>query len=377
MTIVVLAHLEVPSVLHLLTKERFGVFSAPELFILISGILVGLIYHARIDRLGWKKTVGLLLRRAAQLYLISLGVSAGVYLLRFIPAIDATVLSTFTEASSGTVYDLYANPDGSAFSFLLNKLTLRSGPGQFIIIGLYVVLMAIAPVILWLLKRRLFWLLALLSGSAYVIAYNDHTRLLPSQFENAFSLLAWQLLFVAGVSAGFHWDTIKTRARPLSAWLMGLLAVLVLGFMLFSLNNPWIDVPGNVRLTWIDAERFTDIYRGWFSRVYLGPGRVVNALIVVAFGYLLLTHLWKPVNRVAGWFFLPVGQASLFVFVIHLGFVLLFDQIDLFRKGNIWINALGSVVVLLAIWSIVRLRDRVVSERRKQKTAYNHPNIPD
>lgn len=364
MTMVVLAHLEVPSALNFLTKERFGVFSAPELFIFISGVVVGLIYPSRVARLGWKKAAGMLLRRAAQLYLISLCVSVGVYLLRFIPALDSTVLSTYTEATSGTIYDLYANSDGSALRFVLNFLTLRSGPGQINILGLYVVLMLAAPLILWLLEHRLFWLLALLSGSIYWFNHTQPTRVLPSQFENAFSLMAWQILFVAGVSAGFYWDPIKTRARPLGNRLLGLLSVLFLGFMIFSLNNPWIHVPGNVRLTLIDADRFTIIYRDWFSRVNLGPGRIVNALVVIAFGYMLLTLFWKPVNRIAGWFFLPVGQASLFVFAIHVAFVLLFDQIDLFGRGNIWINALGSLLVLLSIWSIVRLRDHLRSDKR-------------
>jgi hypothetical protein len=39
-------------------------------------------------------------------------------------------------------------------------------------------------------------------------------------------------------------------------------------------------------------------------------GRVVNALVVIALAYLLLTQLWKPVKRLAGWFILPTGQAS-------------------------------------------------------------------
>lgn len=373
MMVVVLAHIQVPSVYSYLIDERIGVVTPAEIFIFISGLLIGLIYPKRIHQLGWKKTAGLLLRRSTQLYLISLCVVVAVYLLRFLPGLDSSVLSTYVDMATGRVYDLYPNDGGTAIKFAWNMLILRSGPGQFNIMGLYVVLMLATPVILLLIHRGHVWLLALVSGGLYLFNYLQPTRILPSQFENAFSLLAWQMLFVAAIIIGTFWNTIKVNVQRRASWLLPVLIGAFFGFFLFSLNNPWIEMPGDMRLSWIDPERYTIIYRDMFSRVQLGIGRAVNVIIAFSLGYVLLTWLWKPVYRAFGWFFLPIGQASLFVFAIHLIFVLLFDQIELFQQRHIWLNTFGQTIVLLGIWVSVGLRRQV---RSRFQPEFSQPEPP-
>lgn len=357
MFMVIIAHIEIPSAYHFLTKERFGVVSEPEAFILLSGLVIGLIYPARIAAAGWALAARKLFRRGAQLYAVSLGVVVAVYLLRFIPFLNASVLYTFTDTRTGIVYDLYDNTGGDALSFIRNMLILRYGPGQFNIMGLFVVLMLVAPLVLWTLEHRMLILVALISGGIYLYNAANPTRVTIAQFENAFSLLAWQALFVTGIVAGYHWQDVLRIAR--GRFGRPLLAVITIAFlvlMFYSLNNPWIDVPYDMRLKIIGEDPFNQIYAQYFSRVWLGIGRLLNAWIVFAVFYALLTRFWKGFNRVVGWFFIPIGQASLYVFVVHLFYVMLMANIPLFQENRIWINALGETVVMLAIWLMVRYK---------------------
>jgi hypothetical protein len=78
--------------------------------------------------------------------------------------------------------------------------------------GIYVVLLLVSPVILGALNRgKAVWVLA---GTLAVYAVGSLTRfrLLPSQFEDSFPLLVWQVLFVVSPVAGYH-------RRGIVAWL--------------------------------------------------------------------------------------------------------------------------------------------------------------
>ncbi len=357
MLMVVIAHIEIPSAYHLFTPERIGVVSEPEVFVFLSGLVIGLIYPALIAKEGWRSAAQKLFKRSLQLYIVSLWVVILVYLLRFVPAINASVLYTWTDSQTGIVYDLYNNPGADAGNFIQNMLVLRYGPGQFNIMGLFVILMFIAPVILWALYHKQTLLLLVISGGFYIFNVIQPTRVTIAQFENAFSLLAWQLLFVIGVAAGFHWDKLLRiiqgkYGRPI----LIICAVLFFILLVYSLNNPWTVIPYDLRLTIIDADTFTEIYSGWFSRVRLGIGRVINTLLAFIFFYMLLTRFWKGFNKAFGWFFIPIGQASLYVFIVHLFYVVLMDNIPIFRENRVWVNAAGETLVLLAIWLMVRRR---------------------
>ncbi len=357
MFMVVVAHIEIPSAYHFFTKERFGVVTSAEAFVLLSGLIIGLIYPGRIVLDGWTKAALKLFRRGAQLYVVSLGVAIGVYLLRFNPLLNASALYTFTDTRTGIVYDLYDSTGGDALSFIRNMLILRYGPGQFNIMGLYVVLMVVTLFVLWALEHRMIILVALISGGIYLYNAANPTRVTIAQFENAFSLLAWQALFIIGILIGYHWENLLGIARgKLGRPLVIIITVAFFVLMFYSLNNPWIDVPRDMRLKFIEEDLFNQIYAHYFSRVWLGMGRILNTLIVFAVFYVLLTHFWKGFNRVAGWFLIPIGQASLYVFVVHLFFLMLMANIPLFQENRIWVNAMGETAVLLAIWFMVRHR---------------------
>jgi hypothetical protein len=168
---------------------------------------------------------------------------------------------------------------------------------------LYVVLVALAPFLLWLLQRRRTLVLLALSWAVYIFHAIHPVRVLPTQSENSFPILAWQLLFVHGIVAGYHRQQIVAAFRSRLAPPLGALVVgLSMAMCLFALSNPWRDVPGSA------------------------------------------------------WLCIPIGQASLYIFVIHLVFVLAASNIGVFQQNLIGLNTAFHTMTILIIWLMVRRR---------------------
>jgi hypothetical protein len=234
-------------------------------------------------------------------------------------------------------------------------VTLAYGPGQINILGLYVALLAIAPFVLSAMRSRWVLIVLGLSGIVYFWQYVHPIRVLPSQSENSFTLLSWQVLFLSGMLAGFYRERIKAiyrgRYGGLCCWTIVTLAVV---FWLLALNHPGHDIPGRIRLAWLSESTFYGIYERFFQRTVLGPGRVLNVLVLAATMYLFLTRFWSAIRRAAGWLLIPIGRSTLAVFVVHLVFVVAVHHIALLQQGKLWVNTLAHTVTILIIGLLVR-----------------------
>jgi len=101
---------------------------------------------------------------------------------------------------------------------------------------------------------------------------------------------------------------------------------------------------------------FRSIYQSYFTRTYLGLGRLLNVFAAVVTLYALLSGFWKPINAVVGRFLIPLGQASLYVFIMHVYFAVLIANIPALQQGSILLNTLAYTLVLAALWVMVRRR---------------------
>lgn len=367
---VVVNHVGLVSAFQTLTQEGVGVVSGAELFVLLSGAVLGLVHRPAIEAGGIRQVAGRTTRRAVKLYATALAVVVVVLLLSRIPGVDGTAVTTFTDegtgaagsAASGTVYDLYAGSDRllaypASVPALLDLLMLRIGPWQFNIMGLYVVLLAVSPLILLLLSRRRWPVVLAVSVALYVVGAVLPTRLVPSQFEDSFPLLSWQLLFVVGMVAGYHrlavvaWWSSRAGRVALPACVM--LATLLL---LFSWSNPYLSNPLDVRLALLPDATYHAVYDAWFQRTRLEPGRLLDVLLVVVVGYAALTAFWRPVHRALGWFLVPLGQATLYVFVMHVLLALVAANIPGLATSGVVVGTLAYVVILGLLWAMVRTR---------------------
>lgn len=355
MLLVVVNHINIPSLYQVLTMEAIGVVTGAEIFVLVSGTILGLIYRPRIERDGWAASMAPVWRRALKLYLVVVATNLAVYLFQWlVPIIDHTVLTTYTDRGSHRVWNLFGE-DPTVMKVVYGVLSLHYGISQINVLGLYVMLVAVAPFLLWLLHRGHTAALLAASWLVYALHTLHPVRLLALQSELAFPVLTWQLLFVHGMAAGYH-------RRALAAWvggrrghgLMVIGTALLVVFSLYALNNPWFEIPLGLRFDFIPEHRFGWVYYYFFDRRTLGIGRVANTFLLVAMMYLLLTRHRESCRRALGGLCIPIGRASLYVFIVHVVFVLLVDNLPPLQRGSLLLNTLAHTLVIATVWLMVR-----------------------
>ncbi|MEX5259316.1 OpgC domain-containing protein [Kocuria sp. CPCC 205263] len=366
---VVINHVGLTSLFQVLSQETIGVVSGAELFVLLSGAVLGMVYGPRVKE-GLGDVVDRTSRRAWKLYVTALAVVLLVFLLSRLPFLDATAVTTFTDqgtgaagaGGAGTTYDLYAGMDGF-FRFpvpahlIPSVFLLQIGPWQFNVMGLYVILLALSPLVLVALARGRAWLVLVASLGLYAVGTSTRFRLLPSQFENSFPLLVWQVLFVLGMVAGYYRRQIITWfSAPSRRVLLVSCVLLTVAFAVFSWSSPYFTNAYDIRLALLPDTTFRTVYDSFFERTFLGVGRLVNVLLVIITGYALLSAYWRPLERALGWFLIPLGQATLYVFILHVFLILLAANVPALQQGNLWLNTGAYVVILGVLWVMVKTR---------------------
>ncbi len=359
MFILVVSHIELFSIFNLLTWERVGMVSGAEGFVILAGFVIGMVYGGRVRKTGLAAATNSLFDRALQLYRVNVFIIVSITLLRFFTITNVHEVTTFTDRGAGIVYPLFTAADAPIANHLADILLLRSGPQQIQILGLYVVLLALSPLALALMAAGRTGVVLLLSWVAYVGFWAFDTRLISAQFENAFPILAWQLIYFHGVAAGFHKQSFFSflgSARG-KAVVIGC-GVIALALLVFAQNTPNPFIPQWARFDFIPAERFDALRVAWFDKNTLRPGRVLNYVALLIVGYQLLTRFWSLFYRSVGWFFVPIGQASLYVFIVHVYIVMLASNLVPFGftipPSHIVLNTIVHVAALGVLWLMVR-----------------------
>jgi hypothetical protein len=364
---VVVNHIDVPSLFHAVSQEALGPISGAEMFVALSGVVVGMAYRSRAVRGVRAEALEPLWRRAWKLYLVTLAVVVLAWLVQFLPGIDGSVLTTWTETDADgvvTSWDLYAGvANGLTWpipgAVLGELLTLQLGPPQFNVMGLYVVLLLAAPVVLAGLKRGRTGTVLAVSLGMWLTYQISSTTVLTAVYESPFPLLSWQVLFVLGLTAGFHREALVSRARTAAGGaVLGCSALLFALGLFFVWNSPWRSASEGelgFSLGVIPEDAFASMYTALFERTPLAPGRLVFVVVALITLYAALTVLRRPVERFVVPVLAPLGQATLYVFVLQVFFVALVASLPLPAGSVLW----GTVVhalVLTALWLMVRHR---------------------
>ena len=71
--------------------------------------------------------------------------------------------------------------------------------------------------------------------------------------------------------------------------------------------------------------------------------------------YALLTAFWQPLSRALGWFLVPLGQATLYVFVLQVYVALLVGNLP-GVQDSLLLGTLVHTAVLALLWLAVRRR---------------------
>ncbi|MDE3088244.1 MAG: OpgC domain-containing protein [Chloroflexota bacterium] len=338
--VMVVDHFGGASWLYLITGNNRFFTSGAEAFVLISGMVVGLVYGNIVRRDGFRAAAVKALQRAWTLYKLTV-----VMTLLF-----ATVSDLFTLPWAKGV-DL-----GNPFEFIFNVLILHETYYLADIPMMYTVLMALAPVGLWLLYKQHTWLLVLASSLIWVgyqVINTEQIFIWPTIGNTTFHPAAWQLIFFWAMAIGYHRVAIWERLGELPSlayfsfsallffWLLHLYTA---EFNTLSRLYPGIDMNAYV------AELF--------SKSAVAPGRILATAIVFQFAYLLLTYFWKPFSKLMGWIFVPLGQNSLYSYTMHVVVIALFYMalphlpVDVTSQGMI--NTGLQLATLLLLWVMIR-----------------------
>jgi hypothetical protein len=360
MLILIVVHSEFFSLWNLVIWERFGVISGGEGFVLLSGVVLGMVSRNRITREGWRAAARKLVDRAFQLYRVQIALIIIVAMLTFVPLVPVHEITTFTDRGTGTVYSMYPAAGTAIIGWIAAILTLKSGPHQVQVLGLYVCVMLAAPLALGMLAAGRTRALLVLSWIGY-FANAASTRMpTAAQFEYAFPLLTWQVLFFHGLAVGFHWTQIQEFFRSRMGRLVLVACIVIAGTCsVFAQGTTNPLLPGWARFDLWPPGFYDQIWGAWCQKNTLGLLRLLDYAAFLVVAYALLSRWWNGFERGLGWFFIPMGQATLYVFVLHLFVVAVASAIIPFGFGMphslVGATALHTAE-LMFLWLMVRYK---------------------
>jgi hypothetical protein len=362
----IVVHVEVFSWLNLLAWERLGLVSSAEVFVALSGVVIGMV-HRRAAAQGQplRQSVVRVLDRAWQLYCVSVCVSGSLLALRLVPGVNTVPLTTFNDAGANVVYPLFPDVSARWVDQVGAVLLLRATPHQFQVIGLYVVLLTMVAGALVLLRAGRTRTLLAISWVMYVkeLAYPATAPLLGFQFEYAFPILTWQVVIVHGVAAGYHREPLERWVSARKRLVIGVAACVCLACCLLAQANPNPYAPDWARLGWVSPDKFWELYDSYFTKKTLGLGRLVNCAAGLLVAYAAMTRVWPRAEGVAWAFLTSLGQASLYAFVMHIYVVLAImsipgvaNGVPRYGAGDPWLNTVAHLSAIGIVWVMVRRR---------------------
>jgi hypothetical protein len=191
--------------------NRF-VTSAAEGFVLLAGLVLGMVYGPRITRDGWLAAADPLLRRAAVLYGVTVGLT-----LTFVALFQLTELRLWLDRAYGLGL---ADP----VELVVGTLTLHFVYHGTDILLLYCVLIAATPLLLLALSRGRWPLVLAGSWLIWLIhQFYPSQVAIPWTVTNAyyFPVAGWQVIFVSALTLGFyHRQAARFFSRvPPPVWL--------------------------------------------------------------------------------------------------------------------------------------------------------------
>ena len=346
MTCVIINHSRMSSLLSWLSYERLWIVTAAEVFVVLSGIVLGMVYGRRLARDGWLAVVHGLGRRALTLYVAFLVVTLSVLVLS-LAGIDVSSITTSHDRT--TVWWLL-DPQTMNAAAWRDVALMRHGPWPFEIVGLYVWLVVAAVPCVIALRFAGWRPLLAMSWSLYLAYRIAPHRLTSAEFESVFPLLAWQLLFVHGIAIGFHRDRIGAFVArcPKVVPIVGAGASAT--FIVFALCNPWLDGPSWLPWHVVSAERFAYLYTHYFTLTDLGIGRLLNLAVALPLGYAVLAWCWR-IARPFQIVFVTLGQRSLGAFMLHVYGILLLAHLP--HANEFWTNTLVQLMLIVAIAALL------------------------
>ena len=191
-----------------LTVRNYGFSDATEIFVFISGYTAVIAYSRMMQREGWVRSAAKISRRVWQLYV--------AHILLFVAFSAQIVWVSIARDTPGLIEEMELHGLGeNPYRAMLEAALLKFRPVNLDVLPLYIVLLATFPLILPLVMR---WPFAVLAGSLVLYAATCHFGWnLPAYPENKvwyFNPLAWQIVFHLGAACA----VLGSRLAWLDRW---------------------------------------------------------------------------------------------------------------------------------------------------------------
>lgn len=332
----VVNHLECRSYFNNITQGHIYASSA-EGFVFLSGFVLGFVTLQRIDKIGLNSAMQKLLERAKVLYFTSFILIAGLGLLSIV--------------APGMTRPSFDRAPGEWWQILLAAGTLHLAPPIVDILQLYVLCLLASPAIFWLLRRGLLLPLLTASWTLWWIQQVHPYSFSLQPLDRAhpyFVFSTWQILYVHGVATGYHKDKLaKTWKRlPKIPVLLGMLAIVIAALVTAHFDLQLGTWPQKVqdRALWL---RLTD-------RSINGPIRLVTLLGLFSLMFMAVDRFWVPLDKTLGKLLIPLGQNSLYVYIIHVPLTLIWFMIPGLIQGSTWLVSLAQAIAIGLCWLMVK-----------------------
>jgi hypothetical protein len=294
-----------PSSLRRLTDQPLGFFSTAECFVFVSAFLAGMIFRKRAEKLGFAAARSSSIQRAGRIY------RAHLVTLAF-----AFVLGSFFLSELPGIKNMLDRYLMDPWAAIAGSLALLFRPPLMDILPMYVLFSFLTPAAFGAAQRWGWKTVLFVSFSAWIIAQTRVREILVTASKDLpfvqlgpFDLLAWQLLWIAGLFTGQRF--LENRALlPTSYLLRPLLVLSAIAFLSWR----WISItsgPDPMTQTWL------------FDKWHLGPLRLINFALAayVTATFLKYLNRWEAPLRpflLIGRHMLPVfcSQICLSVFLI-------------------------------------------------------------
>ena len=331
-----------------LTQKNFGFSDSAEGFVFISGLALALAYGRRFERGDWSGVTMSLGRRAILLYGLHIFLSlAGVAI--FI------VGAAFGQSDSLLSVHGRDLAVSAPLEMLLGVFSLGHQFGYFNILPMYIMMLAISPLLL-LLAQAGQWPMLAASFALYVTATCGCN--LPNWPEGGswfFDPFAWQFMVAIGIAVGLG---VRASAIPRSIPLVALAAVIVASSA-FCVTDGFTFWPG-----------LEDQVRSWghLDKTTLGVGRLIHFLAIAYLIYATRLAEWMR----GSWAFEPlcaIGRHGLWLFCA-LSLMAAGGQVVVHYAGH----TVGTDVLMVAggLCALVTLA-RYLDKRRLAKALPDAP----
>lgn len=262
----------------LLTLHNFGFSDAAEIFVLLAGYSSMIAYGGLFRRAGIRTTLARIAKRCLRIYLFQAGLLLATLVIVRI-WMDLTGLTP--RFGVAPLLEMGLLPG------LMRGLALNALPNYLDILPLYILLLALFPLVYFGMRRGIWGVLGL-SGALWLAANVDHQLNLPNAAAVDdgwyFNPFAWQFLFVIGAALA-----VTVRAHdgllPRRGWAVAA-ALSYLAFA-FLQGGSWAE--------W-GLPDLRPLAIGAPDKSHVGPLRLINML---ALAYLMFSM--PAVQRVSRW----------------------------------------------------------------------------